>query len=289
MSKIVDFKCEIANLSGFSPDILEKYQPEFPKSYNDPDAMIVLSKAVKEESGNAICILPFCHTMEAEAYGGIINLSEGVFGPRAKEYAYQSFDELLNLPDFDLQNGRLGAILEACRKLKAEGEKVGLLVTGYNTTLNNLIDTSKFYKNFRKRPEDCDKILTHMTKNLKALMEEAINIGVDVICYSDPAGGVGIIGPKYSEKIVGGYVLPLLKDISEKLGDKTVINLCPKTTWVLLGMGLAEKEYVEYPAGINYIEACLQEIGKGKILGQSCIKNAKCTLRNGRVWRINLK
>lgn len=289
MAKIVDFKCEIANLSGFSETILEKYKPEFPKSYVDPDAMIILAKAVKQETGNQVCILPFCHTLEAEAYGGIINLSEGVYGPRAKEYAYQTFDELLNLPNFDFTSGRMNGVLTACKKLKDEGEKVGLVVTGFNTTLNNLIDTSKFYKNFRKRPEDCDKILNHMSKNLEALMEEAIKIGVDVICYSDPAGGVSIIGPKYSEKIVGNHLLPLLKSISEKLGDKTVINLCPKSTWVLLGLGLAEKEYVEYEPGINYIDACLKEIGKGKILGQSCIKNAKCTLRGGKVWRINLK
>ncbi|MGI5825735.1 MAG: uroporphyrinogen decarboxylase family protein [Bacillota bacterium] len=289
MSKIVDFKCEIASLSGFSPAILEKYQPKFPESYTEPEAMAVLSQAVKKETGNRLCILPFCHTLEAEAYGGIINLSEGVYGPRAKEYACQSFDDLLNLPDFDLKSGRIGGVLTACRNLKAKGEKVGLLVTGFNTTLNNLIDTSKFYKNFRKRPDDCDKILKHLSKNLQALMEEAIAIGVDVICYSDPAGGVSIIGPKYSEKIVGGYVLPLLKSVSEKLGDKTIINLCPKSTWVLLGLDMAEKEYVDYPAGINYIEACLQEIGKSKILGQACIKNAGCTLRGGRVWRINLK
>lgn len=289
MAKIIDFKCEIANNSGFSQEILEKYQPEFPQSYIEPDAMIVLSKAHKEETGSKICLLPFCHTMEAEAFGGIINLNEGVFGPRAAEYAYNSFDELLEMPDFDLQNGRIANVLEACRRLKAEGEKVSLLVTGHNTILNNLVDTAKFYKCFRKRPEDCDKILSHINKNLKALMEEAINIGVDIICYSDPAGGVSIIGPKYSEKIVGGYTLPLLKEISQKLGDKTIINLCPKSTWVLLGLDMAEKEYVQYPAGINYIEACLEEIGKSKILGQSCVKNAKCTLRGGKVWRINLK
>lgn len=289
MAKIVDFKCEIANYSGFSPEILTKYQPDFPESYVDPDKMIVLSEAHKEESGNKVCILPFCHTMEAEAFGGIINLSEGVYGPRAKEYACESFDELLNLPDFDLQSGRMGATLEACRRLKAEGKRVSLLVTGHNTILSNLIDTAKFYKNLRKRPEDCDKILTHINKNLKALMLEAIKIGVDIICYSDPAGGVSIIGPKYSEKMVGGYVAPLLKEVAAELGDKTIINLCPKSTWVLLGLGMAEKEYVDYPAGINYIDACLQEIGKAQILGQSCVKNAKCTLRGGRVWRIHLK
>ena len=289
MAKIVDFKCEIANNSGFSPEILEKYQPEFPKSYVDPDAMIVLAKAHQAETNSPICVLPFCHTMEAEAFGGIINLSDGVYGPRAKEYACQSFDDLLNLPDFDLQSGRIGGVLEACRRLKDAGEKVSLLVTGHNTILNNLIDTSKFYKNFRKRPEDCGKILEHINKNLKALMLEAVKIGVDIICYSDPAGGVSIIGPKYSEKIVGGYVAPLLKEVSEELGDKTVINLCPKSTWVLLGLDMAEKEYVDYPDGIKYIDACLQEIGKSKILGQSCVKNAKCTLRNGRVWRIHLK
>lgn len=289
MSKLVDFQCKIANHSGFSEAILEKYQPEFPKSYNDPDAMIVLAKAVQEESHSPLCVLPFCHTLEAEAYGGLINLSEGVYGPRAKDYAYESFDDLLNLPNFDLRNGRMGAVLEACRKLKKEGNRVALQVTSFNTTLSNLIDTGKFYKNFRKRPDDCGKILQHMSDNLEALMTEAITIGVDVICVSDPAGALSIIGPRYAEKIVGGYEAPLLKKIAAKLNGKTIINLCPKSTWVLLGLGMAEKEYVDYPAGIHYTDACLQEIGKSQILGQSCVKNAACTLRNGRVWRIHLK
>ena len=135
--KIVDFKCKRANASGFSDEIIRDLKLAFPGTYNDADIMAKTAVGIKKETAGQICILPFCHTVEAEALGGFINLSEGKFGPRAANYAFHSVEELLQLPDFDFQQGRLSEVLKACRILKAQEEKVVLEVSGYFTILNS--------------------------------------------------------------------------------------------------------------------------------------------------------
>ena len=46
------------------------------------------SKALKDHDGAGFCELPFCHTVEAEALGGINYVEMTMTGPRAKEYIY---------------------------------------------------------------------------------------------------------------------------------------------------------------------------------------------------------
>ena len=71
------------------------------------ETMAALSKALKRHDGASFCELPFCHTVEAEAMGGIINYGNEKTGPRAKEYICTSPEELLELPAMNLQEGRI--------------------------------------------------------------------------------------------------------------------------------------------------------------------------------------
>ena len=84
--------------------------------------MARLSKALKEHDGAAFCELPFCHTVEAEAMGGIVNYGNERTGPRAGEYICHSVEELLELPSIDFEKGRIHEVLLACRQLREEGE-----------------------------------------------------------------------------------------------------------------------------------------------------------------------
>ena len=57
---------------------------KFPDAYMQHETMAALSKALKRHDGASFCELPFCHTVEAEAMGGIINYGNEKTGPRAK-------------------------------------------------------------------------------------------------------------------------------------------------------------------------------------------------------------
>ena len=285
--KIVDFKCKRANESGFSDKIIRDLKLAFPGTYNDADIMAKTAVAIKKETASQICLLPFCHTVEAEALGGRINLSEGKYGPRAADYVYHSVDELLHLPDFDFEQGRLSQVLKACRILKAQEEKVVLEVSGYLTILNSLIDITQIFKALRKDAEQVTEVFNILANNLYSYFEEAQKAGVDIISYADPAGSVNIVGPKYTEIIASKFTVPFLKKATTFVDEKCIIHLCPKISLILLSLGLAERKDLRLGGKMHYYEACLSSIGKEKIIGQACLKDPRSVLKDGNIWAFN--
>jgi len=288
VQKIVDYKCKRANAAGFSEKIITELKLEFPNSYNDASTMAEISLAIKKEEGSLVCLLPFCHTVEAEALGGMINLSEGKFGPRAATYAYNSVEELLHLPDFDFNQGRISEVLKACQMLKAQGETVVLEVSGFFTILNSSIDVTKIFKAWRKDAQTVEKIFDFLAQNLHLFFEEAKKAGVVMVSYADPAGSVNIIGPKYTELVARDFTVPFLKNAAALADENFIIHLCPKTSLILLSLGLAERKALNFDRRINYLEACLKAIGREKIIGQACVKDARAVLNHGKIIALQL-
>lgn len=289
MGDIKDFKCTYDNASENSPEIAKKLGLAFPDAYLHADTMAALSKANKEGSENAVCILPFCHTVEAEAMGGIITLGNEIAGPRAKEYVYTNYEELVNLPSIHLDEGRIHEVLLACKMLKEQGEYVVLEVCGPITILNVLIDTKYIFKGMRKNPELMKQVFERLGDEILRYMEEAKKYGVDFISYADSAGGVNILGPKMAEQMVEDFSYEFLKKAEKLADDKTMIMLCPKTTFTLLGTDKAELVDVELSGPMRYTEGCIEALGRVKMVGQQCVKNVGYMLAEGKIKEVVLK
>ena len=120
MGDIKDFNCTYDNSAGIRSEVTEGLGLTFPDAYTHCDTMVTLSKVLKEKDKAVICELPFCHTLEAEAMGGIINLGNEIAGPRAGGYVCTDVEEILNLPDMDFTKGRIQETLLACKKLREE-------------------------------------------------------------------------------------------------------------------------------------------------------------------------
>ncbi|KAF1086704.1 methylcobalamin:coenzyme M methyltransferase [Sporotomaculum syntrophicum] len=283
VQKVVDYKCKRSDTAGISEKIITDLKLEFPKSYNNASIMAEISLAIKKEEGNRVCLLPFCHTVEAEALGGMINLSEGKFGPRVATYAYNSEEELLQLQEIDFSQGRIGEVLKACQILKAHGEKVVLEVSGFFTILNSLIDVTKIFKAWRKDARTVEKIFNFLANNLYLFFKEAKKAGVAIVSYADPAGSVNIIGPKYTELVARDFTVPFLKKAAALADNNFMIHLCPKTSLILLSLELTARKTLDLDRRINYVEACLMAIGREKIIGQACIKDARTVLNHGKI------
>lgn len=285
--KIADFKCKKANSSGFSNEIINDLKLEFPKCYQDAETMAQISQRIKKETGNQLCILPFCHTVEAEAFGASINLSDGLYGPRAAAYAYQSVEALLALPDIDFTQGRIRAVLAACQILKAQGETVALEVSGFLTILNSLIDVTKIFKAWRKEPETVAKIFVKLSDNIDRFCAAAKEAGVAIVSYADPAASVNIVGPKFTEQLAVEYTYPLLKKVSRLADENFILHLCPKTSLIFFGLDLAERKNLLLEERITYNEACLKAIGRETVIGQACLKDTQCILCRGKIIALN--
>lgn len=286
--KIVDFRCKRANTTGFSAEMIRDLNLSFPSAYIDAEVMAQIAVATKEKTGSQVCLLPFCHTVEAEALGASINLSEGQFGPRAAAYVYHTVEELSHLDCFDFARGRLGEVLRACRILKDQEEKVVLEISGFFTILNSLIDITQIFKALRKDAAQVTAIFDLLAANLYRYIEEAKQAGVQIISYADPAGSVAIVGPKYTEMIAKAFTVPFLKKAADCADENCIIHLCPKTSLILLGLGLAERRVLRFDRRMPYYEACLQSMGKEKIIGQACLKDPRTVLKQGNIWALQL-
>lgn len=289
MAEIKDFNCTYGNSVGISAEVTKGLALTFPEAYMYADTMATLAKALKEHDGAAFCELPFCHTVEAEAMGGIINYGNERTGPRAKEYICLKPEEILDLPEIDFETGRIHEVLVACKALREQGEQVVLEVSGPFTILNVLIDARYVFKAMRKRPELMKEVFWKLGNEVYRFIEEAKKYGVQMISYADSSGGVNILGPKMAEQVVNDFTYEFLKKVEGITDENLLILLCPKTTFSLLGTEKAYFKDVELSGPMDYADACISMIGKVKFAGQMCIKNIGYRLENGIFKAVVLK
>lgn len=289
MAEIKDFNCTYENSVGISAEVTEGLALTFPDAYLHWDTMAKISKVLKEHDGASFCELPFCHTVEAEALGGVINYGNEKTGPRAKEYICTTPEELLELPEIDFSKGRIHEVLLACKELRSQGEQVVLLVSGPFTIMNVLIDARYVFKAMRKKPDVMKEVFWKLGKQILKYIEEAKKYGVELISYADSSGGVNILGPKMTEQVVNDFTYDFLKEAEKLTDEHLMILLCPKTTLALLGTEKAEFINMELSEPMRYGEACISMIGKTSFSGQMCIKNIGYRLENGIFKAVKLK
>ncbi len=289
MGDIKDFKCTYDNAAGIRSEVTGKLNLSFPDAYLHWETMASVAEALKKADGAVFCSLPFCHTVEAEAMGGIVNYGNAVAGPRAKEYICTKPEEILELKEIDFTTGRIHELLLACQHLRKKGENVVLEIAGPFTILNVLIDAKYVFKGMRKQPEVMKEVFWKIGNELLKYIKEAKKYGVNMISYADSSGSVNILGPRMAEQVVEMFTYDFLKKAEEIVSDDMIMLLCPKTTFALLGTEKAEFMDVQLPEPMRYGESCVWMVGKEKFLGQMCIKNINYVLENGICKAVRLK
>jgi len=269
-------------------EVTQKTGLQFPEAYKHWDSMALLATELKKHDKALYCELPFCHTVEGEAMGGTINYGDENIGPRAKDYICTTAKEILGLPEIDYSKGRISEVLKACKYLREKGENVVLYVSGPFTIMNVLIEPRHVFKIFKKDPEVMKEIFLKFQNETLRFVSEAQEAGVNMISYGDSSGGLNILGPKFSEQVVEMFTYPLLKSMEQILSDETIVLLCPKTTFALLGTDRAIWKDIQLEAPIKYAKACIEVVGKAKFVGQMCIKNKEFELNNGIIKTVNL-
>ena len=286
MSKIIDFRCTYDNVTEYGPWASEEYGIRFPEAYQTCEMMVKLALAQKAHTGSRVCILPFCHTLEAEALGGGIRLGDENSGPRAVGYRCEKLEEVLELPDLDPDaetSVRLRETLCACRRLKEMGEIVVFLVSGPTTILNGLVNLEQVFRALLREPELIQTVFHKLGRDILTMMKEAEAAGADMISYADPSGGVNLVGPRIAERIVKQFTAEFLAVADRELRTETVVVLCPKTALALIGTGIGQWCDHVLPQPMEYAEAVLYERERVRFVGQDCLKHVGHRLEDCRL------
>lgn len=282
---IKDFSCSHNSGSGtISPQLAREKKLKFPLTYENWELMETLALLKKEESKSSFCLLPFCTSLEAEAFGGDVVFSNSLDVPRISNYKYSSLEQILNIPSIDLTNGRIDQVLRACKSLSDKGEITVLEVSGPITILANLLDIRLIMKSWRKDRDRLFQVFNKLGDFIVDFSQMGLKSGVNIICYADPTGSYSILGPKFSEELAIEIVLPILKRIQAILSPGHILHVCPKTSSVLVGFQLANwKEKKISNQSISYDQACSQSINYGYTIGENCIKNKDYYIKNGNI------
>ena len=281
MGLIREFKCTYSNSVGISAETTAGLGLEFPDAYMHSDTMQILARSVKKHDNADFCLLPFCRTVEAESMGAVLNYGDANTGPRAKDPVCSNLDEVLALPEIDFRKMRIHEVLNAVSSLKEQGETVCLEITGPFTIMNALMEPRLVFKAYRKERDKMKLVFSKFSDELIRYIEEGKRAGTDVFIFSDSAGSLDILGPKFLTDAVEDFYAPFMKKVSETIDDSCIFLLCPKFTYALIDTGYAEFIEHQLQPGTDFLSAMLSMKGSVKIAGQVCIKNVGVRLANG--------
>ena len=259
----------------------------FSQSGMNSDDMAKLAKAVCQNRGTSFCVLPFCHTLEAEAMGAQIFLGDEKSGPRVRSFSFTSLDALEEKLDFNWETPRLKDVLDACRQLQTQGERVLFQISGPLTILGSLLPPDLLYRGLRKDTERILRLMDRINMLLLQLIRKVEEQGVNLFSYADPSAAVNIVGPKYAEIIAQLVTVPFLREWDRQEDREALVFLCPKTACALVGADCADWRTIPLPEQMDYAEAALSMQKNLRFVGQSCINQTNHSINH--IMELKLK
>ncbi len=289
MSYPVDFKCKVKSSEDIPITIITSTGISFYQAHTDRNAMAVISQEIKTDKGDCICRVPFCVTVEAEAFGANINISNTGTGPRFESYKFSTIEELAEIKAMDLHSGRINEVLHSVKILNNNGNVVVLNVEGPFTILGLLIDSMIIFKGINKHRKLIEKALQVIEDSLVNYIIAGIEKGAKIISYADPTGALELVGPKLYKEISGRISYNILKRVEEHL-EGVVMHLCGKTSIALVKTELCNSKSVEVPSGLTYGEAMCEVITDNQIkfIGHNCMTNTPIQMHNAIIWKMEL-
>ena len=198
----------------------------WPEVHTSDEAMLRLALAMQEASGFDSIAMPFCMTVEAEAYGATVDLGNLTTQPRAGGSVLPA-DGSGRLPAPDFGAGRAAILLSAMRRARALRPDVAIIgnLVGPFSALGMLCDPLQLLRWTRRAPETAARHLGRISEDLVRfglLQKEA---GADAICIADPtATGEILGGPRFRAS-----ALPHLAHVAGALraaGARIIIHIC---------------------------------------------------------------
>ena len=271
MSEIKIFKCIGNEVESVPEEVLQELGGTYEELNQKAEGILLLSTKLKKMKDNSLCRVPFCHTVEAEAFGSSVTYDHK-YGNRIKEYAIDSLDSIPELK-FDTSKGRILEVVKSIEVLKAAGEDVVVEITGPFTIATSVIDSQTFFKALRKDKEKAKDLLEIITVKTAEYIRMVVQAGADVISITDPAGTLDITGEKIYRELSGPSTLKILEMVKGDLGD-ALIHLCGKTSTSLerIGKVSAESAVVEGRDYYHRMKRVKEERPEARLFGHWCMK-----------------
>jgi len=267
------YLCKYREANQLSEEVLLRQGIQFPDIHLVSDQMQKYAMLIKEDTGSPYVKIPFCTTVEADAFGAIINYGNGCCDPRISEHKFSSFEELKGIKPIDFNSGRIKQVLETIKELSA-GNQVIVNVSGPLSILAMLMDSQEVFKGLIKNKTVLKEVSEIVSADIVRFANEAMENGAAIISYADPLGTKDIVGPKVFREYCGPVNSEIIQQISKnpKCGG---IHVCGKLSSGLEKEGFLEFELVDRKSEQSYLEClgdAIKNNGCGRIYGHGCIE-----------------
>ena len=214
-------------------ELMEATGAFWPEAHRDADKMARLSAGGATVLGLDAVRVPYCQTVEAEAYGAAIKDGGQKHIPSIDRPAF-ALGEEPKIPQDFLARGRIPAVIEAIRMLKAElGVKVAVMgsLVGPFSVAASLVGIAPFLKASLKKPDSLLPYLEAATKTAIQYAKAMTEAGADILVIEDMMASLDMISPRAYKKLAAPYE----KQVIEAVGGTApvILHICGKLDAVM--------------------------------------------------------
>ncbi|MCF4152355.1 uroporphyrinogen-III decarboxylase [Dethiosulfovibrio sp. F2B] len=232
--------------NGAMPDAIGARYP-FPQVHRDGELMAQVAEELMREEGDVYCSVPFCSTVEAEAFGAQVRMGDHRTTPLVPKCPWDDPDMIpKEIPSPD--SGRMGEVMKAVSILRGKGFPVILKVSGPFSTLMGLLDPKALFRTARKDPGRIETVLERISAYSLACAKEAARRDVSIISLAEPSATPDLLGPKRFEKLVSPALTRLLRDM-DRLDGPWSGFLCGRLSSSMEDIGAISGDTVEMGSG----------------------------------------
>lgn len=227
---------------------LTKYY--WPDANWNPKALAELAISAHREIGFEAVRIPYCLTVLLEALGCEIEKGDTTRQAAIRGHPYNSRKPMpIGLFSEDiLSKGRIPIMLEAIDIIRDKvGENVPIIAgaEGPVTIASGLVEVTTLMRWFIREKEALSDYLKFGADAMIEYANALFDAGADVFAVLDPVASPELINPKD----FGSMVLPIYKDISNRLKGDSILHICGDIHSILpslresgfLGLSIEEK------------------------------------------------
>ncbi|MDR0628688.1 MAG: uroporphyrinogen decarboxylase family protein [Treponema sp.] len=196
------------------------------------------------------------------------------------QYGYTHPAQLSDLPQI-AETTPVRDVLTAIQK--KDPEKTALLkVNGPYSVLASLVEPKLFYRWLGKEQAAVRQGLETISAGIRAYIQEAFALGVQILSLADPYANVGLLGEKHYRVFAGAPLIRLVQGVlqdNRQTGVGRIIHLCPHNSLPLEQFGLLQSETVLATASpASYTLLLIDGAAKGiPLVGHRCIYSRAAT------------
>jgi len=227
-----------------------------PAVHRDAAAMADLAVATREATGLENLGVPFCMTVESEAWGGEVEEGDETTAPSVLVEPLASAAEWTSLSELDpRRDGRLPVLVDCTRRLRARVPDTAITanLVGPLSLATSLVAPTTLYRELQLRPADVHAMFRFLVANSVRYGEALVRAGADVLVVSDPAATGEILGPRRFREFALPY-LNEMTDAAHALGVPVVVHICGDTRPIFGPMAELRADAVSVDSAVGIAE-----------------------------------